>query len=499
MSDKDPRNQLEGFFSDIVPGFKPEEAAVGPAEAEAQAKPEVAEPTAIAEAPPPALIKPEEIERPEIPPPSVLDWEATLRKQRTRIMNILLGSLTGIGAIAIIGLLIGLTQRPSRLGAYIPYFAAYMVLVGLMLGRRLNPALRATALVIIAYIVGVFSLLRNGPLGTGGLYLLIAPLMLSIFVRRRASLIAAAVSVIIYIAFVIAHYQGWLQPAAVFDLTQVYFVLILGGTFAMVIVCAMFIQWMFNSALTNALQEAGKKHAEVVRSRTLLEERAGELANANALLRKLTLQLQTAAHVSRAATSMLALDELVHQVVNLIRERFDLYYVGLFLIDESGQWAVLQAGTGEAGRRMLAQGNRLKVGDVSMVGWCTAHAQTRIAPDVGEQAVHSDGLLPGTRSEMVLPLISRGRMIGALDTRSTKHQAFSKEDITALQTLADQVGVAIDNARLYQQTNEMVRSLQTLNADLQLEIAERRRVEEELRQHRDHLEDLVEERTAELM
>jgi GAF domain-containing protein/HAMP domain-containing protein len=172
-------------------------------------------------------------------------------------------------------------------------------------------------------------------------------------------------------------------------------------------------------------------------------------------------QLETAADVSRAATSVLDPDELMRQAVDLIRDRFDLYYAGLFLLDESGHWAVLWAGTGEPGRQMLKAGHKLEVGGRSMVGWCTANAQARIALDVGEEAVRFDNpLLPDTRSEMALPLISRGQVIGALDVQSIEAGAFSNEDIAVLQTLADQIAVAIDNAYLFTEAQARLEKVQ---------------------------------------
>jgi GAF domain-containing protein len=169
-------------------------------------------------------------------------------------------------------------------------------------------------------------------------------------------------------------------------------------------------------------------------------------------------QLQTAAEVSRAASSLLEAEELIHQTVNLIRNGFDYYYVGLFLLGASADWAMLRAGTGHAGHEMLAQGHKLKVGGDSMIGWCTAHGQARIALDVGEEAIRFDNpLLPETRSEMALPLISRGRIIGALTVQSVKPQAFSDEDVAVLQTMADQVANAVENARLLREMERLAR------------------------------------------
>ena len=160
--------------------------------------------------------------------------------------------------------------------------------------------------------------------------------------------------------------------------------------------------------------------------------------------------LQTAAEVARATTSVLDPDELLRQVVDLVRERFDLYYAGLFLLDDNQRFAELRAGTGEAGQEMLEQGHRLQVGGDSMIGQCTARGEARIALDVGEEAVRFDNpLLPETRSEMALPLRSRGQIIGAMTVQSTEEAAFDDADIAVMQTMADQVAVAIDNARLF--------------------------------------------------
>lgn len=242
------------------------------------------------------------------------------------------------------------------------------------------------------------------------------------------------------------------------------------------------IQWMFNSSLTKALQEAEDKHAEVVLSQALLKKQADELAAANAFLQRRALQLQTAALISQTTTSVLDPDKLVQEAADLICERFDLYYVGLFLIDEAGadtgrQWAALRAGTGEPGRRMLAQGYRLKTDNTSTVGRCMASAQACIAPDLSAirskdpterwtersqgSPIEINRLLPGTRSEMALPLKSRDQVIGALDVHSAEHEAFSQQDIATLQVVADQLAVAIDNAQLFAEMQARLEEMET--------------------------------------
>ncbi len=172
------------------------------------------------------------------------------------------------------------------------------------------------------------------------------------------------------------------------------------------------------------------------------------------------MRLQTAADVARATTSILDLETLLNYVVDLVRRRFDLYYVGIFLVDETGEWAVLRAGTGEAGRKMLENRHRLKIGGRSMIGACIATSQARIALDVGEEAVRFDNpYLPETRSEMALPLLARGQVIGAMTIQSTEQAAFSEDDVSILQTVADQLANAIENARLFAQVQASLAEL----------------------------------------
>jgi DNA-binding LacI/PurR family transcriptional regulator/GAF domain-containing protein len=209
----------------------------------------------------------------------------------------------------------------------------------------------------------------------------------------------------------------------------------------------------------------------------LLQERTRAekaLEQAYAEVESRALQLHTAAEVSRAVSSILDPEDLIQQVVNLVRERFGLYYVGLFLMDQTGEWtrdqggrlepgkwAVLRAGTGEAGQQMVALGHKLEVGGESMIGQCVANKEPRVALDVGEEAMRFDNpLLPETRSELALPLISRGQAIGALTIQSAEEAAFGDEDITAWQTMVDQLANAIASARLYDQTQAALREME---------------------------------------
>jgi GAF domain-containing protein/HAMP domain-containing protein len=197
----------------------------------------------------------------------------------------------------------------------------------------------------------------------------------------------------------------------------------------------------FNQLMAQLRELIGSLEERVVDRTRDLEQRA--------------VQLATAADVGRAAASILDLETLTRQVVDLVSEGFDLYYTGLFLLDAQGRYAVLEAGTGEAGRKMKERGHKLEVGGVSMVGAACAQRQARIALDVGEEPVRFDNpLLPETRSEMALPLTVGNSVLGALDVQSRLAAAFSDEDVVVLQLVADQVAVAIQNARLFTRTQE---------------------------------------------
>ena len=176
------------------------------------------------------------------------------------------------------------------------------------------------------------------------------------------------------------------------------------------------------------------------------------MQNDGTLARRRATLLKAAAQVGRSITSILDPDYLLERTVDIICDEFDFYYAGVFLVDESGEWAVLRAGRGEAGAAMVAEGHKLKVGGHSMIGVCVEQRKARIALDVGEEPVHfKNPHLPHTRSEMALPLVLGDEVIGALTVQSVEEAAFSDDDITALQAMADQIGIAIHNARLLEE------------------------------------------------
>jgi DNA-binding LacI/PurR family transcriptional regulator/GAF domain-containing protein len=179
-----------------------------------------------------------------------------------------------------------------------------------------------------------------------------------------------------------------------------------------------------------------------------VEERSRALQEANYAVQRRAIHLEASAEVAQAIISIFDVDELLRKTVDLVRDQFGFYHAGIFLLDEAGEWAVLREATGEAGAQMKAEGHRLSVGETSMVGWTALHRQPRIALDVGQDAVRfANPLLPDTRSEMTLPLVVGDRLIGVLNVQSTEEAAFDDDDVRVLQSMANQIAVAIENAR----------------------------------------------------
>ncbi|NDJ77423.1 MAG: GAF domain-containing protein [Chloroflexi bacterium] len=199
---------------------------------------------------------------------------------------------------------------------------------------------------------------------------------------------------------------------------------------------------------------------------SLSDQAAVSLANTQLYqqIQRRARQLSASAEVSRAVTSILEMDRLLPQVVNLIRDTFGYDHAQIFLLSPDGGQANLVASTGEAGQQLLSLEHSLPVGSRSVIGQVTASGQPVVALDTADaRVVHRPNpLLPDTRSEMALPLIARGHILGALDVQSNQSGAFTDEDTRVLAALADQVATAIDNARLFELSEQRAEEMEFL-------------------------------------
>jgi len=194
-----------------------------------------------------------------------------------------------------------------------------------------------------------------------------------------------------------------------------------------------------------------------------VEERTIELTRANEKNERRARQLETIAQVAHAVTSLRDLSQLLPEITQQISDSFGYYHAGIFLVDENREYAVLRAANSQGGQAMLARGHRLKVGRQGIVGNVTNTGRYRIALDVGDDAIFFNNPdLPQTRSEAAIPLLIGENIIGALDVQSTEPNAFSEDDIKALSLLSDQISVAIENARLFDETRQALAQIQEI-------------------------------------
>jgi GAF domain-containing protein/HAMP domain-containing protein len=211
--------------------------------------------------------------------------------------------------------------------------------------------------------------------------------------------------------------------------------------------------------LNNMARDLRQSREEVVQLYRDMERRVEERTN----------DLQMSAEIGRIATGLHDTDTLLRETVEQIRRRFDvIYHTQIFLLDNVGEFAVLVESTGEAGRRLIGLGHKLAVGSDSVIGRVTARGHAVMASDThrGDVPWRPNPLLPDTRAEMALPLMIEGRVIGALDVQSTQPDVFTKDMVRIFEILADQLAMAIENARLLAESGRRLQEIDHLNRQL---------------------------------
>lgn len=210
----------------------------------------------------------------------------------------------------------------------------------------------------------------------------------------------------------------------------------------------------------SATQQFSSSNQELNELRAHLEQ---QVEDRTAELAKRALQLEAVSSVARAIASVQDLDSLLPAITKLVSQQFGLYHVGIFLLDPQRQRAILRAANSQGGLRMLSRQHSLPLDSHSIVGDATSRGEPRIALDVGiDSAYFNNPDLPNTHSEMAIPLRVAGTVIGALDVQSTETNAFSKEEMSVLTTLADQIAIAIENARLFGETKKALHESQLM-------------------------------------
>jgi GAF domain-containing protein/HAMP domain-containing protein len=212
------------------------------------------------------------------------------------------------------------------------------------------------------------------------------------------------------------------------------------------------------------MDEVGRLAATVVDMRSHVQ---GVMSELEARVAASARDISATQEVSRYAATERNLQTLMKQVVNLIAEKYPtIYYAQLFLVDGERENAVLGASTGEVGDILLRRGHRLVIGSNSIVGQAAGQGRTVVVRDVTTSAIHKPNpLLPDTRAELAIPLRIGDQIIGVLDVQSKSGGVFSDDEVLILTTMADQVAVAIENARLYQKSIRRLEEVERFNRE----------------------------------
>ena len=351
------------------------------------------------------------------------------------------------------------------------YIGAYLGLVFLSLWRQAPYVLQVGILQVLLYVITLVTFLTRGVGDSSRIYLLMMVFVSALFWGWRASLFTLGLILLTMGGLTFGFTTGYITDYQEVVSTEMsVWVALTVDLISMSVFIAILLRY-FTSRFGTYVAESRKLAQELEANQAKLEQ---QVEDRTAGLAARSAQLETASQVAREAAGIRDVERLLERTVNVISERFGFYHTGIFLVDEAGEYAVLRAASSEGGLGMLSRGHRLRVATEDtgqgIVGYVTGYGEHRIALDVGEDAVYFDNPdMPKTRSEMALPLRVRGETIGALDVQSVEPEAFTSEDVTVLQTLADQVAVAVDNARLFAESQEALETARRAYGELSQE------------------------------
>lgn len=351
---------------------------------------------------------------------------------------------------------------PANGPLYLPLAAISSILIAALMIIARAGRLRAasiTYLILVFLIIVYTDFINGGGIRPVTVFFATGILAAGLLLNSRGAVVMAVAIIIERGLIVWAASQGLVRaispaptPATNFFVTS----------FAFIVTVIIFAA--ASNSLIEALGRARQSEQQLLKSNAnltalsqTLEKQVAE--RTQELIRRAD-RLKLAAEIGNAAASVRDLDALLNQTARLLASQFNIYHAGIFLLDESGQYAVLRASNSPGGQRMLARGHKLEIGRTGIVGYVAERGEARIALDVGADAVYFDNPdLPDTHSEMALPLRAAGRVLGVLDVQSTEPLAFTEEDIETLQLAADQLAISIENARLLAESRSAVEAV----------------------------------------
>lgn len=397
----------------------------------------------------------------DIAPEPADDSTAGLRDWRIRALNVLLtvGAVLALPSVALA--VMQAIEAPEQWLAAFAFGVMYLLLVGLAISRKLDYRMRAWGLLLIGYAAEALSFIRGGLAGDGRVYVMALPVLALVLVGIRSGIVMTVLGLLTYAGVAALAHLGYLEnwlvlPENPLNLNS----WIDSGTdIVMLLVPIVVLLWQLTRFQTKTMLAERKAALDLGQTSDLLQQRAEELERANILLAKRTQALTAATDVLQQIASLTDMQDLADRFVHLISSRFGVYHVGLFLLDPQQENAVLRAASSELGQARIRHGYQVRVGSVDPVGQVARSRQ----PYLGTESPVSLPDMPQTRWRVALALGIGGRVIGALDLHFDSEEPPSEEEISALQTLSDQLTLGLENAQLLARTQASLEELSRIN------------------------------------
>jgi GAF domain-containing protein len=365
-----------------------------------------------------------------------------------------------IASILGIALIIASWQTSAN-NVRIFYIAIYAILLAVTF-LRLGYNLRAFTFISIIFLVGLNALLSWGPMVDGSLFLLAVVAFAALLFDTRVDIIAIIAAALIMMILAALGQYGLFSPtspAAPAPTLNSWLVYI--ADFLMVGAGLLVAINLFKNEFLKATEQM------VVNLQTLNNER--NQLGLRVHEQQLTLdhkdqQLYSSTTIARSVTQIESTVDLIENAVSMIATEYGLQHVGLYLLDENRKVAFLQAASSAEGKLLIGQGHHIEAGTRNPINLVVEQNRAYKASDASGETFTRDPNFPSTRSRMTIPLIVRKRMLGILDLQSNQPDTFDLQDTNILQTLADVIGITMDNNRLVNETNTLLQQLELLTS-----------------------------------
>lgn len=417
-------------------------------------------------------------------------------EEKTRLAG-LLNTIILIQFFVPIILLINVVRIPNNRIVLLPVVLAFILPLLLMLFFMRRGHIRAVSIALLVFltiVAVVLGYLNGGQIRAVVIYYPLIIVIASLLMGGTSAIVTALVSSLLLGVVTYVGSKGVLDQIVEAPTVELSII-----TYAIGFTIIAMILRLASNSIGEALERARFGERQLIESNrelhnlsTSLEERVSARTNelakrsqdleaANRQVQRRAAQFEAVAQVTQAIISVRDLRELLPRIATVISEKFGFYHVGVFLLDEVGEYAIMSATNSEGGKKMLARNHRLRVGEQGIVGTVTLTGNPRIAMDVGTDAVFFNNLeLPETHSEMAVPIKSGDLIVGALDVQSTESGAFSDDDVQMLSLLANQVSLAIENARLFEETRRALAESEAVSRQTTREAWRRLPVEQKL-------------------